>query len=40
MTTVSTADTEPSIDEAIRIINAGGQLVRITAPRIKEAKNL
>ena len=40
MTTVSTADTEPSIDEAIRIFNAGGQLVRFTAPSIKEAKNL
>jgi len=40
MTTTSTADTEPSIEEAIRIFNAGGQLVRFTAPSIKEAKNL
>ena len=28
MTTASTADTKPSIEEAIRIFNAGGQLVR------------
>ena len=40
MTTASTADTKPSIEEAIRIFNAGGQLVRFTAPSIKEAKNL
>ena len=40
MTTASTADTQSSIDEAIRIFNAGGQLVRFTAPSIKEAKNL
>ena len=28
MTTVSTLDTESSVEEAIRIIDAGGQIVR------------
>ena len=40
MTTASTADTKSSVDEAIRIFDAGGKLVRFTAPSIKEAKNL
>ena len=40
MTTASTADTQSSIDEASRIFDAGGELVRFTAPSIKEAKNL
>ena len=40
MTTVSTMDTDQSVDEAIRIIQAGGKLVRFTAPNINEAKNL
>ena len=40
MTTASTADTQSSIDEASRIFDAGGKLVRFTAPSIKEAKNL
>ncbi len=40
MTTVSTMDTDQSVDEAIRIIEAGGKLVRFTAPNINEAKNL
>ena len=40
MTTVSTMDTDKSVEEAIRIIKAGGQLVRFTAPNINEAKNL
>jgi len=40
MTTVSTMDTNRSVDEAIRIIKAGGKLVRFTAPNINEAKNL
>ena len=40
MTTASTADTKSSVDEAIRIFKAGGELVRFTAPSIKEAKNL
>ncbi len=40
MTTASTMDTNKSVDEAIRIIQAGGKLVRFTAPNIYEAKNL
>ena len=40
MTTASTLDTEASVEEAIRIIDAGGQIVRFTAPNIKEAENL
>ena len=40
MTTASTMDTNQSVDEAIRIIKAGGKLVRFTAPNINEAKNL
>lgn len=40
MTTASTMDTDQSVDEAIRIIEAGGKLVRFTAPNINEAKNL
>ncbi len=40
MTTASTMDTKQSVDEAIRIIQAGGKLVRFTAPNINEAKNL
>ena len=33
-------NTEACVEQAIRIIEAGGKLVRITAPGIKEAKNL
>lgn len=40
MTTVDTMDTEGSIEQSIRMIDAGCQLVRITAPSIKEAENL
>ena len=40
MTTASTLDTNASVEEAIRIIDAGGKLVRFTAPNTKEAKNL
>lgn len=40
MTTVDTMDTEGSIEQSIRMIDAGCELVRITAPSIKEAKNL
>jgi (E)-4-hydroxy-3-methylbut-2-enyl-diphosphate synthase len=40
MTTASTMNTDKSVDEAIRIIQAGGKLVRFTAPNINEAKNL
>lgn len=40
MTTVDTMDTQGSIEECIRMIKSGCQLVRITAPSIKEAENL
>ncbi|EAY25803.1 (E)-4-hydroxy-3-methylbut-2-enyl-diphosphate synthase [Microscilla marina] len=40
MTTVDTMDTEGSIAQAIRMIDAGCEYVRITAPSIKEAQNL
>ena len=40
MTTVSTLDTNASVEEAIRIIDAGAKLVRFTAPNTKEAENL
>lgn len=40
MTTVDTMDTEGSVEQAIRMIDAGCELVRLTAPSIKEAENL
>jgi (E)-4-hydroxy-3-methylbut-2-enyl-diphosphate synthase len=40
MTTVDTMDTEASVAQAIRMIEAGCELVRFTAPSIKEAENL
>ncbi|EON75030.1 1-hydroxy-2-methyl-2-(E)-butenyl 4-diphosphate synthase [Lunatimonas lonarensis] len=40
MTTVDTMDTQGSVDQSIRMIESGCQLVRITAPSIKEAENL
>lgn len=40
MTTVDTMDTEGSIEQSIRMIEAGCELVRITAPSVKEAQNL
>ena len=40
MTTVDTMDTEASVAQAIRMIEAGCELVRYTAPSIKEAENL
>ncbi len=40
MTTCSTLDTEGCIAQAIRIINAGGQLVRLTTQGTREAENL
>ena len=40
MTTIDTMDTEGSILQSIRMIEAGCEYVRITAPSIKEAKNL
>jgi (E)-4-hydroxy-3-methylbut-2-enyl-diphosphate synthase len=40
MTTTDTMDTEASIEQAIRMIDAGCELVRYTAPSKKEAENL
>ena len=40
MTTTNTMDTEDTIAESIRMIEAGCELVRITAPSKKEAENL
>ena len=40
MTTTSTMDTKATVAESIRMIDAGCELVRITAPNIREAKNL
>ncbi|MCX7832871.1 MAG: (E)-4-hydroxy-3-methylbut-2-enyl-diphosphate synthase [Ignavibacteria bacterium] len=40
MTTTDTMDTVATVEQAIRIIEAGADYVRITAPSIKEAENL
>ena len=40
MLNTSTMDTEACVEQAIRIIDAGGRLVRITAQGVKEAENL
>jgi len=40
MTTVDTMDTEGSVEQIIRMVDAGCEYVRITAPSIKEAENL
>ncbi len=40
MTTADTMDTQGSIDESIRMIDAGCEIVRLTAPSKKEAENL
>jgi len=40
MTTVDTMDTMGSVEQCIRMIESGCQLVRITAPSMKEAENL
>lgn len=40
MTTVDTLDTQGSVAQCIRMIEAGCELIRITAPSIKEAENL
>ena len=40
MTTTDTLDTIGTIDQSIRMINAGCEIVRVTAPSVKEAKNL
>src|SRR5690606_9122057 len=40
MTTVDTMDTLGSVEQTLRMVNAGCEYVRITAPSIKEAENL
>ena len=40
MTTTDTLDTIGTIEQSIRMINAGCEIVRVTAPSIKEAENL
>ena len=40
MTTTNTLDTEATVEQSIRMIDEGCELVRITAPSIKEAENL
>ena len=40
MTTTDTMDTDASVEQAIRMIDAGCELVRYTAPSKKEAENL
>ena len=39
MTTTDTMDTDATVDQVIRCIKAGAELVRITAPSKKEAEN-
>jgi (E)-4-hydroxy-3-methylbut-2-enyl-diphosphate synthase len=40
MTTTDTMDTKATVEQSIRCIEAGAELVRITAPSRKEAENL
>ncbi len=40
MTTTDTMDTMATVEQSIRMIKAGCELVRITAPSLNEAKNL
>lgn len=40
MTTTDTMDTAATVEQSIRMIDAGCEYVRITAPSIKEAENL
>ena len=40
MTTTDTMDTDATVDQSIRCIDAGAELVRITAPSKTEAENL
>lgn len=40
MTTTDTMDTKATVDQAMRMIDAGCEIVRITAPSKKEAENL
>jgi (E)-4-hydroxy-3-methylbut-2-enyl-diphosphate synthase len=40
MTTIDTMDTAGSVEQSIRMIKAGCEYIRITAPSVKEAQNL
>jgi (E)-4-hydroxy-3-methylbut-2-enyl-diphosphate synthase len=40
MTTTNTMDTLATVEQSIKMFESGSELVRITAPSIKEAKNL
>jgi (E)-4-hydroxy-3-methylbut-2-enyl-diphosphate synthase len=40
MTTTDTMDTQGTVEQTIRMVDAGCEYVRITAPSIKEAQNL
>ena len=40
MTTTDTMDTEATVAECIELINAGCEIIRITAPGKREAENL
>ena len=40
MTTTSTDDTEASVEQALRIVRAGGEYVRLTTQGVREAENL
>lgn len=40
MTTVDTMDTMGSVEQTLRMVESGCELVRITAPSLKEAENL
>lgn len=40
MTTVDTMDTQGTVEQTIRMVEAGCEYVRITAPSLKEAQNL
>ena len=40
MTTTDTLDTEATADQTERLVAAGCEIVRITAPSIREAENL
>lgn len=40
MTSTNTNDTESSVEQTIRIIEAGGEYVRLTAQGVREAENL
>lgn len=40
MTTIDTMDTQGSVEQTLRMVDAGCELVRITAPSLKEAENL